>query len=649
MDCRKGIPGIVKAVLESNVPKGFQNGAFDCYVLAVNGIRVRNFTHDTSLMFHALDNNVGPQTAKSEGKSTIKPYSLGYMASVFSPFPYWKESAKDDNTGENFGAWKSNWRRFQEYNAMDVLGTRWIGRDLEKRLRAAELWDFYLEQYSSLIYPLLRLSLHGVRFDRDAAAAYSMVLSKELDSLRTSLTTLAKQPLHAIKVYKHEPKIKEGRKDGMRILSVDEAINKLGIKAWVGEKSSLSNSVLHRFLYNVLRLPQQRGKTGSLSADELAIKRCIIWEKEHDSRENVLALLQQVLRFREVEKTGHFLEAKHLDPDDRLRCSYSQLAQTGRLRSAKNPLGTGTNLQNIQRDVRHFFIPDKPSWLFLELDLKQAEDLVVKAMTGNPYALSLIDAVWQGTVDIHKRMAGKIFHLPPEEVDYEKRQVSKVARHARNNAMQYKTLQSTLLKAGFIFGTEECKAIIKGVDEADPWVPELHRAIRQCIIRHREIATSWGWRLNFEHERLTDPSVFRRGYAFTQQSEIGVLMKQWGLLVVDEYIRKNKMQSRPNLLVHDNIVLSCPVSELWDITRVFYTSVTRPREYALRSSPGHTYQAGATIGIPAEIKISKVLSCTCKECKDKGRKALEFGSLPATKEAFYKEVNKWVSQKTQTG
>src|SRR6185437_6664303 len=272
VDCRKGIPPIVRELLESRIPKIFQNGLFDTYILRCNGIKVRRFIFDTCLMFHALDNNAGPVTSASSdrGSSTIKPYSLAYMASVFSPIPYWKDSGKDDGTGEAAGAYKTNWQRFSEYNALDSLGTFIIAKELKRRLSEKGRLDFYRSQYADLLYPILDLSLRGVRFDVGNARKARESLSTRCIELRDKVEALAGKPLRAFKVFKKEPKVKEGRKDGLFITE------KNGV--WTGEKKSISNNILQRFLYDPIRKGglglKRQTKDGHTTSDEVAIQNC---------------------------------------------------------------------------------------------------------------------------------------------------------------------------------------------------------------------------------------------------------------------------------------------------------------------------------------------------------------------------------------
>ena len=63
-------------LLESVIPKVFQNGLFDMQYLARMGLQVRNALHDTMLLHHVLY----PELQKG----------LGFLGSIYSNEPAWK-------------------------------------------------------------------------------------------------------------------------------------------------------------------------------------------------------------------------------------------------------------------------------------------------------------------------------------------------------------------------------------------------------------------------------------------------------------------------------------------------------------------------------------------------------------------------------
>lgn len=73
----------VRLLLESSIPKIFQNGLFDLQYLARMGFRPRNCLHDTMLLHHSLY----PELQKG----------LGFLGSIYSNEPAWKLMRKEES------------------------------------------------------------------------------------------------------------------------------------------------------------------------------------------------------------------------------------------------------------------------------------------------------------------------------------------------------------------------------------------------------------------------------------------------------------------------------------------------------------------------------------------------------------------------
>jgi DNA polymerase-1 len=188
-----------------------------------------------------------------------------------------------------------------------------------------------------------------------------------------------------------------------------------------GEEFNLNSPPqLRIILYEKLRLtPSKRTKTGySTDADTL--------EKLRDAHPIVDALL----RYRELAK----LKSTYLDAlpplvgteTGRIHTTFNQVAaSTGRL-SSVNP-----NLQNIPvrgelgRQIRKAFVPGAPDQVLLVADYSQIELRVLAHLSGDE---ALSDA-FASDADIHAATAGKVFGLPPEQVDAELRRRAKVVNY----------------------------------------------------------------------------------------------------------------------------------------------------------------------------------------------------------------------------
>jgi DNA polymerase-1 len=188
-----------------------------------------------------------------------------------------------------------------------------------------------------------------------------------------------------------------------------------------GEEFNLNSPPqLRVILYEKLRLtPSKRTKTGySTDADTL--------EKLRDHHPIVDALL----RYREMAK----LKSTYLDalpplvgPETgRVHTTFNQVAaSTGRL-SSVNP-----NLQNIPvrgelgRQIRKAFVPGTPDLVLLVADYSQIELRVLAHLSGD----EALHEAFASDADIHAATAGKVFGLPPEQVDAELRRRAKVVNY----------------------------------------------------------------------------------------------------------------------------------------------------------------------------------------------------------------------------
>lgn len=93
-------------------------------------------------------------------------------------------------------------------------------------------------------------------------------------------------------------------------------------------------------------------------------------------------LCAHLLLLRDLNKKIGFLKTG-IDPDGRIRAGFNIAGTTtGRLSSSMSEFGTGTNLQNVDRDLKKIFIAD-PGYKFVNLDLEQGDSRNVGAIIWN--------------------------------------------------------------------------------------------------------------------------------------------------------------------------------------------------------------------------------------------------------------------------
>lgn len=390
-------------------------------------------------------------------------------------------------------------------------------------------------------------------------------------------------------------------------------------------KTDLAAPRVVHFLYTTLGFPKlrKRGEPG-LTADEVALRKCLLrtrdfkpkpkstklWEREPTYAAECIDV---ILEFREYSKLADFVNPKNFDIDDRIRCFYKVTTENGRLASAKNPLRTGMNLQNLPRPgknhphtwIRKCFLPDE-GHVWLGVDSSQIEDRIVKVLS--KVASAIVQARLHPTeFDAHNVRAQEIFSrllkCAPEEVDPDvevtpgntRRQIGKPVKHGSNYGEGPMRLQEQLLKEGVVLSIAECKQLLAAA--FDETSAAYQKETRRRQLKHRFLVNSYGRYLDFHGCRIDD-EAYRRGYAFRAASENGDHTNQDGLIPLWYYIVDNRMDSRILTQTHDSIEASCPVSEVYDVAKFLQEKMEAPRLYE-----------GVELSIPVGFKIGVNWMC----------------------------------------
>lgn len=140
-----------------------------------------------------------------------------------------------------------------------------------------------------------------------------------------------------------------------------------------------SPAQLKRLLYEVIGLPPQK-KRGAKGEWGLTVNREALEKLE--SYFLAQPIIRHILALRDIAKKIGVLRTS-IDPDGRMRTSYNIAGTTtGRFSSSLSDFGTGTNLQNIEEQLRRPFVAD-PGFKFAYIDLEQAESRLVGAIEWN--------------------------------------------------------------------------------------------------------------------------------------------------------------------------------------------------------------------------------------------------------------------------
>jgi DNA polymerase len=517
--------------------KVLQNGMFDTWWLARHNVTVTNFVWDTLAMHHCLD--------------PFEDHDLATMASLYTTQPFWKHQGKDNDEDEDDPT-TEGFTDYQSYNCIDTCVTYELFTIFREMLSVRGLLDFYRSNYTNLLEPLRALSLHGIVADVEEMSRRRAVAQARCNEIKEALNTIAEESICGAK--------------------------------------SISNKKLQHFLYDTLKL-RPKMLHGKVTTNEVALRK--LFDETRVGKPDAHNALALLIEYRRAFALVGQLKVEGIDADHRLRCQYKFTTVFNRLSSSKNPFGTGRNLQNSDHETLDLYQADA-GCLLLECDLSQAEDRVVKALAyGHTHNEALIErarsAPWEN--DEHKRAAVSIFKVPFDRVTKDQRYLGKRTRHATNYDMHGKTMSEQLIKEGYAYDAIECQSMIDTLRSDDPDIGEWQKRTRMELIKTRQLDNSWGRIWRFDAMRMDD-ELFRKAYACRPQSEVGMLLNQWGLIPLYHFIKANRLRSRINLQVHDALKVSVTPDEAFMVVMFLRSTLQRPRSYK-----------GVPLTIPCEFKL----------------------------------------------
>ncbi len=267
----------------------------------------------------------------------------------------------------------------------------------------------------------------------------------------------------------------------------------------------------------------------------------------------------RILDYRSVSKLkSTYTDAlpRLLNPaSGRLHTSFNQaVTATGRL-SSSDP-----NLQNIPirtpegRRIREAFIPQE-GWVLLAADYSQVELRVMAHMAD----VADLKQSFAAGEDIHRRTASEIFNVFPEMVTPEMRRQAKTI----NFGVLYGMGAFSLAKDLGI-GRAQAQEFIDQYFQRYPAVLEFLEEKKAQAREHQYVTTLLGRRCAIPEINSSNGAV--RSYAernainYPIQGSAADIIKV-AMVNIDRRLRKEKLQTRMLLQVHDELVFEAPEAE----------------------------------------------------------------------------------------
>lgn len=373
------------------------------------------------------------------------------------------------------------------------------------------------------------------------------------------------------------------------------------------------------YFYSELGIKPYLNKEGNPTVDDKALQRLVRGTASRPGLRQA-KLVQEIRGLQKLSGTYLNLE---FDPDDRIRCSFNPRGtKFGRLSSSKTIFGTGTNFQNLPQDFKKFLVADE-GYVFLEVDKRQAEWVVVAYATGDA---NMIAAVEQG-IDVHTHTASLMFHADPELIKKESKIVghntdADYIRELRQNQLsefydarwpRTMSLRQCGKKSnhglnydegynGFALINEieisEAKRIVALYHQIYPGIRIWYESIKRELQRDRTLTNCFGRTVRFMGQWGDD--LWKSAYAMIPQSTVVDSLND-GMVKIhadDELCGIKGFNIDVLAQVHDSILMQVPL-EFITKKENFDTIIGKITDY---TSPDITYNA-RTFKIASDYKF----------------------------------------------
>jgi DNA polymerase-1 len=480
-----------------------QNIKYDMLVLKWYGIEIDGTLFDTMLAHYVIE---------PDGKRGMDDLSAKYLG--YEPVHIEELIGKK---GKNQGNMRDvELEKIKDYAAEDADITLQLKNVFLPLLKKKEVEKVFYEVENPLVKVLADMEYEGVKIDEEFLKEYSKELEKE-----------AKKSEEA--VYKQA---------GVRF-------------------NLASPKQLGEVLFDKLKLDPsaKKTKTGQYQTGEDVLLKLVA--KGHKIADDILA-------FREMTKLkSTYVDSLPLlinEKTGRVHTTYGQaVAVTGRLAS-NNP-----NLQNIPvrtdrgKEIRKAFIPRDNKHVLLSADYSQIELRIVAAISGDK---NMCEAFRNGT-DIHTATASRVYNVAEKNVTKEMRYKAKSV----NFGIIYGQGAFGLADNLGISRTE-AKEIIDNYKKQFPGIQKYMDDTINFAREHGYVQTIMGrkrWLRDINSANFTVRGFAERNAINSPIQGTAADMIKLAMQRVHAAMKKEKMQSRMILQVHDELVFDAVKGEVKDL------------------------------------------------------------------------------------
>ena len=399
------------------------------------------------------------------------------------------------------------------YNAMDVSDTLQLYYVLKGELERTGQLGLFEKRMMPTLPALVDMTRRGIKVDQQAAREWMADLTRRRDVVLEQWQ-------------RHAP----------------------------GQKTA--GSKLLGFLYGELGLPSQYAKHGTITSEESAIRKMLLYERLNERQTSVLTTL---LELRGIEKDLRTYAAVELSADGCIHPSFLPagkdedafgrgIAGTGRITSS-NP-----NSQNMTPDAKKMYIPHDPSLILLEGDWSQIEARIIAKLSGDTV---LEEAIKAGLHNTNAAAMG---------IDKTR---AKNGFYGWAYGAGKRTLHNTFVGKGFNVSEAECGAMLAGFNRRFRQAALWRERVASDCSTHYYLTNAFGRRRYFLGGSRDVPAALD----FHPQSCAADIM--WTVLrPLAEQLRS--VGGKLLASVHDSVLIECPRGAVRDAVGVMRDVMEQP-------------------------------------------------------------------------
>lgn len=449
---------MIRAVLESSIPKVCQNYIHETQFLSKYGIYINNIHHDTMWAMKFLH----PEFEKG----------LDNVGRIYTRFPYWKEDGKDWNN-------INNWHEHLTYNCKDTTGTLAAYYGQRKALESRNLSAFFYGFVMQYVEPIREMCTRGLLVNEQTLERLKFQARGEADNFMRIIDAICLERIGRT-VNPRSPK------------QLKDALKEMGIK-----------------------LPTKYNRK-TKRHDETADKKSLVkLRKRYKDEEIIPALIGLSSKNKQLSSYLEFGYDRGTQP--RVRYTLDGCAtETGRWAGYTDAWGNGFNPQTVPKSMRDIFHAE-PGKILVQIDLSQAESRYVAYESPEPRLIKMLE----DREDVHRFVAGAIYNKPPEIIgkNSPERQLGKKSGHSANYGVGPDTFaEACLTEMDLVITRGEAKRIIDTYFMVFPGIKNRQTNIQRQIRTTKKLTTPLGRERVF-YDRIGD-GLFREAYAYAPQSTI---------------------------------------------------------------------------------------------------------------------------------